>query len=232
MAKIEPLTNNWDRENKERIERNFANLAKLDLEIMHDFLEADPEKLDTKLNGLKRADMQLSSNLNNYGINVTAEVNGVVYRAWVYATQNASVQFGLAEQEPNRVVSAELIVKEYNLKAGWNRVTLNFPLEQNKSYTLFRRNIEFGVPLSRTTISGWGSYPFLKNGLNFNGGKYLDQQGAYLAYTPFYEIEFVTSPAQVYKIANESVKPPQLFYVGDEPPLDVQFWFKPVTGGE
>lgn len=228
MVNIEPITNNWDRENRDIIQRNFDKLARQKYEIMKDFLDADPSKLNAKLNGKLRADMGTTSNLNNFGINFDAEVNGVIWRAWVYADQAGKVLFGLAEQEVNRVASAELKVIEVDLNVGWNHVTLNFPVEQNKSYTIFRRNIGDEISLSRTTIRPWNTHPFLSEGLVFRGGKYLDEQGSYAAYSPFYEIELVTSPAQIYKIANDSVKPERQFYVGNNPPIDTQFWFKPV----
>lgn len=227
MAKIEILTNNWDRDNKERIDRNFANLGKLDLNIMEDILGGDPEKLTPKINGKKLSDRQTTTSLNDFGINVTAEVNGVISHAWVYSSSNRRIGLGIAEQKVSDRYTAINKFIEVDLKTGWNEVELLFPVEQNKSYTLFRRDVGEGTSTGSVSITGWNTHPFLSNGLKFNAGKYLNETGTYRNYSPFFEIQLITSPAQIYKIMNDSVKPKQQFYVGDNPPSDAQFWFKP-----
>ena len=229
MIKIEKLSANWDRENKERIDNNFAELSKLDLKIMDDFLHADPSNLTPKVNGLERSHEGVLRTLNDYGTNFTATTNGVIHRGWVYVVKDGEMGFGLAEQERNEEATS---INKYiivNLKSGWNQVTLNFPVEQNKSYTLFKRNESDSVSVRNSHVYGWTTFPFQENGLVFNAGKYLNSHLTYVNYSPFYDIELITSPAQIYKIANESIKPPQQFYVGDNPPEDAQFWFKPVT---
>ncbi len=230
MARIEILTNNWDRDNKERIDRNFANLGKLDLDIMDDFLHTDPSQLTPRINGLSRPSTPDLRTLNDFGINVTAEVNGVIHRAWVYVNKTGGVGFGIAEQERNGVAKAIIRYITLNLKQGWNHVILNFPVEQNKSYTLFKRNVDETVLINTASILGWADYPFKRNGLDFNAGKFLNETSTYTNYGPFFEIELITSLAQIYKISGDSVKPSQQFYVGDNPPSDAQFWFKPLGG--
>jgi len=225
---IEKLTNNWDRDNKNRIDRNFAILGRLELDIMEDFFNADPSVLSTKINGLSKPAGFDLRNLNNYGINFTANVNGIIHRAWVYAESNGEIGFGLAEQNRNDVHTSIIRYITVNLKSGWNEVTLNFPVEQNISYTIFRRNVNDGIRLNTKSVSGWSDYPFVSNGLTFRAGKFLDEAATYANYGPFFDIELVTSLSQVYKIANDSVKPTPYIYVGDNPPLEAQFWFKPV----
>lgn len=225
---IEKLTNNWDRENKNRIDRNFENLGRLDLNIMEDILNSDPSDYSPKINGKLKEDMERTTSISEYGTNITAEVNGVITRAWVYSSDSINLGLGIAEQEFNDKSTAIIKVVEKNLKTGWNEVELNFPVEQNKSYTLFKRDVGEGTSTGVVTISGWNSHPFLSEGLKFNGGKVLDETGSYTNYTPFFEIEMITSPAQLYKIMNDSVKPKSQFYVGDTPPDNAQFWFKPV----
>ncbi len=228
MAKIETLTNNWDRDNKERIERNFANLGRLDLQIMEDFLSKDPSKFTPKINGKSIEDRETTTSLNDFGVNVTAEVNGVITHAWVYVADARKLGLGIAEQNRDGLYTGINKLVEMELKSGWNRVSLMFPVEQNKSYTLFRRDIGEGTSTGSLSISGWSTHPFQSNGLVFNAGKFLDDTKTYQNYSPFFDIELITSPAQIYKLANDSVKPAQQFYVGDNPPSDAQFWFKPV----
>ncbi len=225
---IEKLTNNWDKENKERIDRNFANLGRLDLNIMEDILSNDVTKLTPKINGKKLSDRQTTSSLNDFGVNITAEVNGVISSAWVYTANDMRIGLGIAEQETSDKYTAINKLIEVDLKKGWNEVELLFPVEQNKSYTLFRRDIGEGTSTGSLSISGWSTHPFQSNGLIFNSGKYLNDTLTYQNYSPFFELELITSPAQIYKIMNDSVKAEQQFYVGDSPPSDAQFWFKPV----
>ncbi len=225
---IEKLTNNWDKENKERIDRNFANLGRLDLNIMEDILSNDVTKLTPKINGKKLSDRQTTSSLNDFGVNITAEVNGVISNAWVYTANDMRIGLGIAEQETSDKYSAINKLIEVDLKKGWNKVGLLFPVEQNKSYTLFRRDVGEGTSTGSVSISGWSTHPFESNGLKFNSGKYLNDTLTYQNYSPFFELELITSPAQIYKIMNDSVKAEQQFYVGDNPPSDAQFWFKPV----
>lgn len=226
---IEKLTNNWDRDNKNRIDRNFANLGKLDLMIMDDFFNVDPSVLTPKINGLERKDMERDMrDLNNFGTNVTAEVNSILHKAWVFSSVAGKMAFGCAEQERNGVATSINNLIEVDLISGWNKVTLNFPLEQNKSYTIFKRNVNQSIQLGNVTVDAYSDHPFISNGLKFNAGKFINEAGTYKNYFPFFEIELITSLAQVYKIANDSVKPSLQIYVGSNPPLETQFWFKPV----
>lgn len=227
---IEKIGLPLDREELDKLNRNLENLNKLDYKIMQDFLRGDPSQLTPQINGLMRSsdlDMRL---LNDFGTNFVADVNGVIYKAQVYAGSSGELGFGLAEQATNDVASSELYFKVVEVKSGWNEITLNFPVQQGKQYTLFKRIVGENILTNSQLISGWNTYPFISNGLTMEAGKYLNQTGTYRNYTPFYEIQLITSLAQIYKIANDSVIPPQQFYVGDNPPVDAQFWFKPVGG--
>lgn len=227
---IEILTNNWDSDNKERIDRNFATLGSMDYRVMQDFFNSNPSKLTPAINGKNRPAARDLRLLDNFGTNFTAEVNGIIHRAWVFASVSGKLGFGMAEQDQSGPASSELFFIEVDLTAGWNLVTLNFSVEQNRSYTIFKRFVNESITTNSMRITGWATHPFMSEGLTFNAGKFLDETGTYTNYGPFFEIEFVTSLAQVYKIANESVVPPKQFYVGDNPPQSSQFWFKPVGG--
>lgn len=227
---IEKLTNNWDEDNKKRIDSNFAKLASLDYKIMTDFIDSDPAALDTSINGKMRTSEAVLRDLSDYGTNFTAQVNGFIHRGWVYTSGSGRIGFGLAEQTATGVATSETYFTEVDLVSGWNHVTLNFPVEQNKSYTLFKRTIGNSIATYYVAITGWNSHPFISNGLKFNAGKFLSESSTYISYGPFFEFEVVTNLAQIYKLVNESVVPAQQFYVGDNPPLDAQFWFKPVGG--
>lgn len=217
----------WNNETRDTLNYNFKELNGIPLRMMEDFLNADPSRLNPSINGVERSKRVDATNLNDFGVNFTAESNGIIHRAWVFSNEAANVALGLAEQKVNEVATSINGIIEAPLEPGWNNVELKFPVEQNKSYTLFKRNIDVGVDLGRTSIDSWSNYQFQDGGLSFNGGKFLNENNSYKSYMPFYDIQFVTNPSQVYKIANSSVVPPKQFYVGDNPPLDSQFWFKP-----
>ncbi len=228
---IEKITGSWDAVNLERINQNFELLNSRELEFMKDFLSTDPSTLTPLLNGKEKLDNLDMHSLNNFGINFRAEVNGIIYKASVYANRSGKLGVGLAKQLSSDVMSEELYYKTVNLKRGWNEIVLNFPVEQNVNYTLFRRSEGDVIQTANLNAAPWGSHPFIENGIKFIVGKFLDETTTYGRYSTFFEIQLITSLAQIYKIANDSVKPAQQFYVGDNPPQDAQFWFKPVSGG-
>lgn len=224
---IKLLTNRWDNDNKNRIDDNFRYLSKIPSEIIHDLLSLDPSKIDTRLNGLSKSSNDLR-NLDDYGINFRADVNGVLFRTQVYASRSGKLGIGLHEQKTNDVAGALIKYIVVDVKSGWNSVILNFPVEVGQSYTLFKRNESETILTSSEIISGWATYPWISNGLTFNAGKYLDQAGTYRNYSTFFEIELVTNPATVFYMMYESAKPDPQFHVGSTPPTEGQFWFRPV----
>lgn len=229
---IERIGSPLDRTELDKINKNFENLSKIDYKIMRDFLNADPGKLTPSLNGVEKPTGDLDiRNLNDFGVNFTPGINGVIYQTSVYAAQSGALGIGLAEQDRNDVASSELYLKVIDVRQGWNTVVLNFPVSQGKGYTLFKRNMESDISLAVRVISSWANHQFINGGLRMNIGKYLNDTNTYSVYNGLFEIQLITSLAQVYKIANDSVIPPQQFYVGDNPPQDAQFWFKPVGGG-
>ncbi|WP_080875541.1 hypothetical protein [Oceanobacillus timonensis] len=226
---IERIGSPLNRDELEKINSNFEKLDKIDYKIMQDFLSADPTRLTPGVNGIVKPTELDTRNLNNYGINFRAGVNGIIYKVSIYANRAGQLGVGLAEQEMNSEATAELYYKIVDLRRGWNEVELNFPVEQQKRYTIFRRIVAESILNAGVTVFPWNEYPFENNGLeNFAGGMFLDQSNMSRHYSTFFNIRVITSIAQVYKIANDSVKPPQQFYVGNNPPQDAQFWFKPV----
>lgn len=228
---VRKLLTKWNDENREIIDSNFREVNSIDLKIMEDFLKSDPSKLDVKLNGLKKPSAIDPSNLNDYGTNYRAEVNGIIHAGWIYANHSGKVGIGLAEQETNSIAGSQIAFKQYTLSKGWNRLVLNFPVAQNQNYTLFKRNVDGPMDINTYLTDGYANTQFMVNGLIPSVGKFLDETGTYRNFSPLFEIEFITNLSQIYKLVNNSVKPPQQFYVGDNPPTDAQFWFKPVGGG-
>lgn len=230
MMNIETLTNHWDRENKNRIQRNFNILARIPTNIIEDLLTADPTEIKTKKNGLSipnNMDLRL---LNDFGINFTAKTDGVIYKTKIYARTSGKIGVGLHEQKVTDVAGALIKYIVVNVSAGWNTVVLNFPIRVGESYTLFKRFEGESILTNTTIVRGWNTYPFTENGMRFNAGKFLNDTKTYTNYSTFFEIELVTNPAQVFKMLNDKAKPLPQFYVGDTPPPDAQFWFKPVGG--
>lgn len=228
---IRTITSQWNDVNLDRINHNFSELRGIEYRAIQDMLSTDPGKLTPIVNGISKPaelDMRL---LNNYGINFIPKVNGIIHKVSVYCGSAGKLGFGLAAQTTNDVTTSELYFDTFDLKRGWNEVELNFPVEQGAQYTLFKRFVGDSILTNTTIVNGWADYPFMDDGLRFVAGKYLDDILTYRNYSTFFDIRVITSLAQIYKIANDRVKPPQQFYVGDNPPLDAQFWFKPVGGG-
>lgn len=230
---IQKITNQLNGDNLDRINHNFSELSKIEYRVIQDMISSDPAKLTPGINGMEKPPEIDLRNFNDYGVNFRVDTNGIIHKVSIYANREGQLGVGLAKQNGGSIAGAELYYKIIQLKSGWNEVELNFPIEQNARYTLFRRTVSDSVATAGITVSGgWNNYPFMTNGIgHFFGGMYLNQTGTSRHYTTFFEIQVITSLAQIYKIANDSVKPSQQFYVGDNPPQDAQFWFKPVSGG-
>lgn len=228
---MKDISNNWNEQTVENIKENFKKLSGIKNDIIQDVMSADPNDYNLHLNGLKKPSKVTDTrNLNDYGINFLANNNALINSAWVYAATSGKVSFGLATQAVAGIATGTIKLIECDLKAGWNKVILNFPIEQGVHYTMFKRNLSESINLAAQTISGWNTYNFIENGLDFKAGKYLTDTRTYTAYSPFFEIELITNIAQIYKIMNDSVKPAPQFHMGENPPTESQFWFRPIGG--
>lgn len=226
---INKIPGNWDYETIEIIDGNFEALSGMESRIIEDVMQADPLAIETYVNGLDRSHPLNTSNLNDYGIAFQSYLNGVLHKVDVYAGSNGKFIIGIAKQDTGSTYSEIVSTKEVEVNKGWNTLELNFPLEQNTNYNLFKRNSGESVLTKTTGISGWNNYPFMENGVNFRGGMYLNQTGTYTNYSTFYNIQIVNNLAQIYQIMTNSVKPRKQYHVGQNPPSDAEIWFKPLV---
>lgn len=226
---VETITNNWDRENKDRIDRNFKNLSKLPISIIKDLLRVDPSISSTKVNGLKTSPRMDLRSLNEYGVNFKTINSSIIYNVKIYADRSGKMGIGLVEQRLGEVSGAQIGYIIVDLVKGWNSVPLLFEVEAGKEYTLFKRMVAENILTNTQTVDGWSTFPdFINSDLKFQSGKHINQESTVKNYSTFFEIETVSNPAQVFKILNDRAKSTPQFYVGTNPPGDVQFWFKPV----
>lgn len=225
---IKKVPGNWDYDTIKILDENFESLTGMESRIIEDVMQADPLAIETYVNGLDRSFPLDARNLNDFGIVFTSELNGILHKVDVYATSRGSFTAGLAKQVVGGTSSETVITKTVNVDRGWNTVELNFPLEQNTTYNLFKRNIGEAVLTQSANIEGWNTYPFMENGVNFRGGMYLNQSGTYKAYSTYFNIQIVNNLAQIYQIMTNSVKPRKQYHVGQTPPSDAEIWFKPL----
>lgn len=225
---INKIPGNWDYETIEIIDGNFETLSGMESRIIEDVMQADPLAIETYVNGLDRSHPINTSNLNDYGIVFQSYLNGILHKVDVYAGSNGKFIVGIAKQNMGSTYSEIVSTKEVKVNKGWNTLELNFPLEQNTNYNLFKRNSGESVLTMATGVSGWNTYPFMENGVNFRGGMYLNRTGTYTNYSTFYNIQIVNNLAQIYQIMTNSVKPRKQYHVGQNPPTDAEIWFKPL----
>lgn len=225
---INKIPGNWDYETIEIIDGNFEALSGMESRIIEDVMQADPLDIETYVNGLDRSATSSTGSLNNFGIVFDSLLNGVIHKVDIYASTKGTLTVGLATQSPGTTHSQVLYTKDISLDSGWNEVELNFPVQQNTTYNLFRRSMGETVQTRTSSISGWNTYPFMENGVNFRGGMYLDRTGTYTGYSTFYNIQIVNNLAQIYQIMTNSVKPRKQYHVGQNPPTDAEIWFKPL----
>lgn len=225
---IKKIPGNWDNDTIEIIDDNFEALSRMESRVIEDVMKADPLAIETYVNGLDRSHPITLSNLNDYGIAFQSYLNGILHKVDVYADTKGKFIVGLAKQSVGSTYSEIVTTKEVDVNRGWNTLELNFPLEQNTNYNLFKRNSGETVRTMSTSVSGWNKYPFMENGVNFRGGMYLNQSGTYVRYYTFYNIQIVNNLAQIYQIMTNSVKPRKQYHVGQNPPSDAEIWFKPL----
>lgn len=225
---IKKIPGNWDNDTIEIIDDNFEALSRMESRVIEDVMQADPLAIETYVNGLDRSHPITLSNLNDYGTVFQTYLNGIIHKVDVYASTKGKFIVGLAKQSVGSTYSEIVSTKEVEVNRGWNTLELNFPIEQNTSYNLFKRNSGESVRTMSTAVSGWNNYPFMENGVNFRGGMYLNQSGTYVRYYTFYNIQIVNNLAQIYQIMSNSVKPRKQYHVGQNPPSDAEIWFKPL----
>lgn len=223
---------NWDNKTIDDLNYNFKEVSGIESKVIEDLLNATPNNIKPDVNGAERIPSGPYNNSTNYGANFIAEVNGIIHATWVFASTSGKMGFGLVEQDASSVSGAQIAYKELNLTYGWNRIILNFPIEQGVRYTLFKRHLAGqSVNLRQDSRSGWQSNPsqWLGRSLTMMNGRFIDRTGNWLTIF-FFEIEVISNLVEVYKVMNESVNIPNQFYVGQNPPSDAQFWFRPVGG--
>lgn len=224
---IEKLTNQWDSDNKERIERNFSFLSGMEYRLMREFFETGSE-LDLESNGLPSSEMSSENTLNNYGIIFIARLNCVLHEVSVYAGGAGTIEIVLAKQRVRNTATETLYTTEVSLKKGWNKVVLNYPLQNGVSYNLYRRAVGSNVLLGRKLVSsGFNNENFIGNSLNVIAGMDPNKTGTYLTYGYWFDLKVITNLSQIYRVMNDSVDYPEQFYVGQSPPTNAQFWFRP-----
>lgn len=225
---IKKVPGNWDYDTIKILDENFESLTEMESRIIEDVMQADPLAIETYVNGLDRSHPLNAKNLNDYGIVFQSYLNGILHKVDVYASSKGKFIVGIAKQNVGSTYSEIVSTKEVEVNRGWNTLELNFPIEQNTDYNLFKRNSGESVLTQTTSISGWNTYPFMENGVNFRAGMYLNQSGTYTAYSTFYNIQIVNNLAQIYQIMTNSVKPRKQYHVGQNPPSDAEIWFKPL----
>lgn len=226
---IKKIPGKWDYDTIDILDGNFEVLSGMESRIIEDVFQADPLAIETYVNGLDRSHPLDTRSLNEYGIVFDAQMNGIIHKVDIYANTKGKFIVGLATQEVGGTASSTLNTKEVEVSRGWNTVELNFPVEQNTTYNLFKRNLGESVLTQSVTFSGWNTYPFMENGVNFRGGMYLAQTGTYQTYSTFFNIQIVNNLAQIYQIMTNSVKPRKQYHVGQNPPSDAEIWFKPLV---
>lgn len=225
---IKKVPGNWDYDTIKVLDENFESLTDMESRIIEDVMQADPLDIETYVNGLDRSYPLDTRDLSDFGIVFTSELNGILHKVDVYAASKGSFTAGLAKQVIGSTASVTVATKTINVNRGWNTVELNFPLEQNTTYNLFKRNIGETILTQTATISGWNNHPFMENGIDFKGGMYLNQSGTYRNYSTYFNIQIVNNLAQIYQIMTNSVKPRKQYHVGQNPPSDAEIWFKPL----
>lgn len=226
------ISGNYDNQTVDDLNYNFKEVSGIETKVIEDLLEATPANIKPDINGAERIPSGPYNNSTNYGANFIAEVNGIIHATWVFASASGKMGFGLVEQDASSLAGAQIAYKELNLTYGWNRIILNFPVEQGIRYTLFKRHLAGqSVNLRQDSRDGWQSNPsqWLGRSLTMMNGRFIDRTGNWLTIF-FFEIEVISNLVEVYKIMNESVNIPNQFYVGQNPPSDAQFWFRPVGG--
>jgi len=226
------ISGNWDNQTIDDLNYNFKEVSGIEIKVIEDLLEATPANIKPDINGAERIPSGPYNTSTNYGANFIAEVNGIIHATWVFASASGKMGFGLVEQDAASLAGAQIAYKELNLTYGWNRIILNFPVEKGVRYTLFKRNLAGqSVNLRQEARDGWQSNPtqWLGRSLTMMNGRFTDRTSNWLNIF-FFEIEVISNLVEVYKIMNESVNIPNQFYVGQKPPSDAQFWFRPVGG--
>ena len=222
---IQTISSIWDENNAKKINENFEEIGDREGKLVSDILSNNEEASKPQINGVNRPGGSDFRYLNNAGLNFTANVNGVLYRTWIYAGATAEMGVGLAlHPNPNQPAGEEVCYKTFLLRHGWNHVELNFPVEKGKRYTLFKRSVTKDITTLATILNGWAANPdIMNNGLKFHCGAAL-VGGTMTNYNAFFEIELITNLAQLFRLRDEKV------YIGDTPPLEAKYWFKPLGG--
>lgn len=222
-----------DRTAVDNINLNFSDLARMPGDVIKDLLSYNNGNLPFDRNSMPLPTSGANNTLNDYGMAFESQVNGIIHRIQVRTNAAGKIAIGIAEQQPGYVAGAILHIKEIDVISGIQTLVLDFPIEQGKSYNLFKRNLEgSAIGFRLQTVQGWqtNTGQWQGNSLSMLGGMFLSATGTN-ANLVFFNVDIVTNIAQIYKLMNESVKLPQQFYVGNTPPGDAQFWFRPVGGG-
>lgn len=227
---LNQIGNNWDVNTVETIQENFDYLSQTESRVISDIMRQDPAELSAHINGASKRERHLINSSADFGVNFAAKANGVIAYVWVFSPNAKRLGLGMVEQVVGGVGSTQIVYAIHALRPGWNKVFINAPIQQGLSYTLFKRDVGQGRDTGSVRISPWSNHNFLGSLLDFNGGMFIHETGTHAQYSTFFEIGVITNLAQVYHLMNTSVQPAQQFYVGDNPPPDAKFWFKPVGG--
>lgn len=223
---IQTISSIWDENNAKTINENFEEIGDREGKLVSDILSSNEEASKPQINGVDRSLATTFSYLNNAGTNFTASMDGVIHRTWIYAGGTAELGLGLAlHPVPYQQAGEEVCYKTFPLRHGWNHVELNFPVEKGKRYTLFKRAVTKDITTLSVLLRGWNAHPdIMNNGLKFHCGAWLAGGDTFANYNAFFEIEFITNLAQLFRLRDEKV------YIGDAPPLEAKYWFKPLGG--
>lgn len=229
---LKTIGSSWNAGTVSDLNGNFKHLSGIEVRAIQSMFESASGDLTPIQVGLPKNNSLDMRALNDFGINFTANTNAVIHTADVYSATTTKFTVGLAEQNASGVATSELHLKEVQVNAGWNKVEINFPIEAGRNYTLFKRYAGNSVVTNTQTVSGWVNHNFMGQGedITFRAGKFLNDTRTYSSYSTFFNIALITNLAQVYHIMSTSVAKGMDVYVGDNPPADSNFWFKPIGG--
>lgn len=232
---LKPIGSVWDRDNRNNINENFSYLElKTNQEnsrLLRDVLNGDGDAITPSLNGLPRSSADTSDrrNLNLFGVNFTALKSGVIHSISVYTGSSGRKRFGLAYQNWRGHSTGIVEYKDVDLTAGWNTIILNIPFEVGIDYTLYHENLAGTVLLANRTRSlQTGEDVQRSNDIKLNGVANISNASTYTN-NQIFDIKTITNVAQAMNILNSELSNTPKFYVGDNPPPDVHFWFRKVN---
>lgn len=229
---IREVPNELNRAGRNIVNDNFKQFSTIESNAIKAMLERNPGNLTPDVNGLLRSEYLVDDmrTMPRYGIQFVAKVNGVISGAWVYASNAGSMIVGLAYKKNRELETGTVGEKVVNLVKGWNHVEMAFPIEQDEHYILYKRFSSTSISTATRIISGWNKYDFHGNALKLINASILGSTSGYSNYNTFFEIEVITSLAQIFWLMNTSVRPTHDIYVGENPPVDAKFWFRPIGG--